>query len=152
MNLKQIIQSLLVLLITFNSLSAKLPSDSNTKIRVFESKSYTESKIETRTFHNDKLNIVYEISFGSDVLGNITSVDVKFASENLTEDKKNEFISRYKIMLEKFTKYSEDGKKNLIYPQEGCVMSCISHWGCNDKPTNAGVGLCTGDCIEECYF
>lgn len=152
MNIKQIMQSILLLLFTASLLNAKNFNESNSKIRVFESNSYTETKIETRTFNNQKAHITYDISFGSDLLGNITSVDIKILTQNLTENQKSEFIAKYKKMLEKFTSYSQDGKKNLIYPQESCVMNCISTWHCNDKPTNAGVGLCTGDCIEECYF
>lgn len=148
------IQCILLFLFTFSSLSAKTFTiiGGNSKVRLYESTSFTESKVETRTFNNEKYHISYDISFGSDIFGNITSVDIKFNSKNLTEIQKNEFINKYKTMLNKFTKYSSDGKKNLIYPEEGCVMACTSHWSCSSKPTNAGVALCTGDCIEECYF
>lgn len=154
MKLNVIIRSIFILLFTvaaFNATNAKSFNELS-KVRVYESSSYTESKTETRTFNNMKYNISYDISIGSDILGNITSVDIKINSTNLTDIQKEEFFSKYKVMLNKFTTYSSTGKKNLIYPEESCVMGCTSHWSCSSKPTNAGVALCVGDCIEECYF
>ncbi|MFC6269538.1 hypothetical protein [Frigoriflavimonas asaccharolytica] len=133
-------------------LNAKNYNPSSEVFNVFETKDFIQSKVETKTFFNEKYGVTYDISFGSDNFGNITSVNIKFATENMTKLQKEVFIQKYKNMLQKFTKLSKDNKKLLIYPEESCISGCISGWQCSDKPTNAGVALCTGDCIEECYL
>ena len=118
---------------------------------VFKNENYNEITKKTKTFYSNKYNLSYDITVGSDLQGNITNIDIQI-NTIVNDQLKFAFIKAYREMLSKFTVLSKDGKKNLIYPEESCLIKCNTKWDCAGKPTNAGVLLCTGDCIDECYL
>ena len=137
-----------VLLISF---VYKANEGAQVSFSVFKNENYNEVTKKTKTFYSNKYNLSYDITVGSDLQGNITKIDIQINTP-VNEEVSSTFIKAYSNMLSKFTVLSKDGKKNLIYPEESCLIRCNTKWDCANKPTNAGVLLCTGDCIDECYL
>lgn len=144
-------KKVLLIFILLISFAYKANEIAESSFNVFKNENYNEVTKKTKTFYSNKYNLSYDITVGSDLLGNITNIDIQ-VNTLVDEQLKSNFINAYRNMLSKFVVLSKDGKRNLIYPEESCLIKCNTKWDCAGKPTNAGVLLCTGDCIDECYL
>ncbi len=105
--------------------------------------------------YNDK---VYDlkVSVGEDFLGKVTSFSIEILGNDSSFE--NVIINSREKIKTNLLKIISDSNSSRLSPGIGgpaisvgtCFSNCTKAYSCYDKPTEAGVALCTLDCALEC--
>lgn len=105
--------------------------------------------------YNDK---VYDlkVSVGEDLLGKVSSFSIEILGDDSSFE--NVIINSREKIKTNLLKIISDSNSLKYGPGIGgpvvsigsCYSNCTKTYSCYDKPTDAGVALCTLDCALEC--